>query len=483
MSLKSSRLETWLQFALVLVSLCGFCQAGQAQQNTPIENARKGPEGVLARSELALGDPKPDSNAANIVCSAGNTAAETTSEDARPAGSFNLVPEGTVLRLYLPNSVHFSRLSPGARIEALLARPLYSGSFVAVPADSTVQVVVGAVEKVKTGRTVRQKIFYAINRAFNPLDHPDPPEYSLQLRSATLSTGEGCGLPLNVSFLRLARVVEVERDVRPREQREVTASAEVSRDAPLTAKYKPPKNASRQILLLQLNQAVNIPAQAAMDSVNTQGSALQTEGASESTNSHREADRGWHARAILLTELSARKNHEGDMFQVRLTEPAHAGGMFLSAGTLIEGHVARDVHPRWLSRPGILTLRLDRVYSSSGSPLHVSGSLEEADADASSRFVMDDEGTLRSRKPGLGAAAVDIGYAYLFGKISDDLSETPIRALGAGMSDAAVANAARYVGFGAATVFLLTRHGRDVRLPKYSEIEIDFAREPEPIAK
>jgi hypothetical protein len=43
-----------------------------------------------------------------------------------------------------------------------------------------------------------------------------------------------------------------------------------------------------------------------------------------------------------------------------------------------------------------------------------------------------------------------------------------------------VANAARYFGLGASAVFLVTRHGRDVRLPQYSEIEVDFGRSAEP---
>jgi hypothetical protein len=43
------------------------------------------------------------------------------------------------------------------------------------------------------------------------------------------------------------------------------------------------------------------------------------------------------------------------------------------------------------------------------------------------------------------------------------------------MSDAAVANAARYVGITTAVVFLITRNGRDVYVPKYAVIEIDFA--------
>jgi hypothetical protein len=62
------------------------------------------------------------------------------------------------------------------------------------------------------------------------------------------------------------------------------------------------------------------------------------------------------------------------------------------------------------------------------------------------------------------------------GSFSSNISETPIRAIGAAMSDAAVANAARYVGLGTATIFLVTRHGRDVYLPKYAVIKIDFGR-------
>jgi hypothetical protein len=71
---------------------------------------------------------------------------------------------------------------------------------------------------------------------------------------------------------------------------------------------------------------------------------------------------------------------------------------------------------------------------------------------------------------------VDLSIAFALGKVTDDLAETPIRAVGAAMSNAAVANAARYFGLGASAVFLVTRHGRDVRLPRYSEIEIDFGR-------
>jgi hypothetical protein len=44
------------------------------------------------------------------------------------------------------------------------------------------------------------------------------------------------------------------------------------------------------------------------------------------------------------------------------------------------------------------------------------------------------------------------------------------------MGDAAVANAARFVGLAGAITFLVTRRGQDVRIPKYAEIEFDFGR-------
>ncbi len=196
-----------------------------------------------------------------------------------------------------------------------------------------------------------------------------------------------------------------------------------------------------------------------------------------------ETELGRTGHAYLMTSLSAAKNHQGDIFQARLSEPFPFGNSFYPAGTLVEGHVTRRVPPRWLSRPGVLALKVDRIIPAEGDPLRVAGSLEGADADASSRFVMDEEGTMRGRKPGIGKALVDIGFGYTFGKIADDISEAPMRAIAAGMGNASVATAARYVGFGTASAFLITRHGRDVKLAKYSEIEIYFARDPESAGK
>ncbi len=106
----------------------------------------------------------------------------------------------------------------------------------------------------------------------------------------------------------------------------------------------------------------------------------------------------------------------------------------------------------------------------------VAGTLGGVEVNEGAKYVLDEEGGLRGLKPGVVNALVDLGIAYALGKVTDDLAETPIRAVGAAVSDAAVANAARYFGLGASAVFLVTRQGRDVCLPRYNEIEIDFGR-------
>jgi len=81
---------------------------------------------------------------------------------------------------------------------------------------------------------------------------------------------------------------------------------------------------------------------------------------------------------------------------------------------------------------------------------------------------------LHGRKPGRLNGLVDLGYAYFLGSVSDDTSEAPLHAIGTSMSDAAVANAAQWVGLGASLTFLLTRTRR--YLPQHASMEIDLGR-------
>ena len=395
-----------------------------------------------------------------------------------PTSEARVIPEGTTLRLALPDTMRISKLKPGMEVQATLARPLFAGNQLAIPSGARLQFVVDSFAKAKTKKSNKDKFLNGLDRAFNPLDHGHPTEYVLEVRDAVLFAGETEPLPLRVSFLRVGKAAQI-RGGDPRHRTDaLVGSANGSRNgaAPGVDSNKPARGRaaskkSSQVLLLRLERELRI----------SPGSASIPE--SQTEHLSRETEVGRTGRAYLLTSLSAAKNRQGDIFQARLSEPLSFGNFFYPAGTLVEGHVTRQVPPRWLSRPGLLALKVDRIIPAEGDPLGVSGSLEGSDADASARFVMDEEGTMRGRKPGMGKALVDIGMGYAFGKIADDLSEAPIRAIAAGMGDASVATAARYVGFGTASVFLITRHGRDVKLAKYSEIEIYFARDPESAGK
>ena len=372
------------------------------------------------------------------------------------------IPQGTMIRLNLPHATRIERLRPGTSLEATLARPLYSDKDVAIAAGTRLTFVVASFEKAKRPRSTKEKLVRGIDRAFNPLDHNEPPEYALEVRDAALMGGLEQTLPMRVSFLRLGRLAQIRSVARGRDQ---TIPADL-----MTVPNSKQKKHAVETLLLQLEQDLFVPAD------------FQAAGKkSTPTSPIRKSTRT--ARAYLLTSMSASKNQEGDLFQARLAEPADVGDFRFSAGSLVEGRVARSTPPRWLSRPGVLVLRVDRIVKEDGEAFDVPGTLEEAEADSSTPFVMDEEGAMHGRKPGVGNALVDIGFGYVLGKFADDLSEAPIRAIGAGMSDASVATAARYVGFGAATIFLLTRHGRDVKLPKYSEIEIEFGRGKQTVAE
>jgi hypothetical protein len=141
------------------------------------------------------------------------------------------------------------------------------------------------------------------------------------------------------------------------------------------------------------------------------------------------------ARAFLLNTLSAAQNREGDLSSV-LAEPVRFGGQMFGAGSIVEGRVLRSTPPRTLSRAGTLSLRID-CLAPPEQTLAVDGVLDAAENEARAPPMLREEGMLRGRKPGLKNALVDLGIAYAVGKAADDIAETPLRAAGAAMSDAA----------------------------------------------
>jgi len=383
------------------------------------------------------------------VVAAQNHAAEENVRPYTPAVSAAPVEGDLLLRAVFPGHKSWGRVEKGSKLEGRLSLPLYSGEEMVAPVDTVVRITVNSVEKVREPLGFWRKSGRAIVRAFNPLETNHPAEYHVELSAADLLTPAGEVRPLDVRVLRASAGVMVQ----PKSGALKSAGAEAG------------KGKAGNVLLMSLSR---------------QATSSLTDGHSRApVNAAGEQRSG---RAYMLTGLRASTNHQGDTFRAQLAEPVRIGGRSFAPGTIVEGTVVRRVPPRMLSRAGRLYLRVDRIVPAEGEPLRVGGTLNAAEADSQMRFALDEEGTLHGRKPGMLNGLVDIGYAYFVGKVSDDIAETPIRAIGASMSDAAVANAARYVGLGSSLVFLITRHGRDVYMPKYSLIEIDFGRVSETAA-
>jgi hypothetical protein len=372
-----------------------------------------------------------------------HSAEEARSNEPPPGVSVLHVETEPLLRVEFPGLKSWGRVGKGAVLEGRLSLPLYAGERLVAPADSKIRVTVKSSEKIREDLGFWRKSGRTIVRAFNPLETSRPTEYHVELSAADLMLATGEVLPLDACVLRASSRVMVQPKAK-------------SLQAPGATREKS-KASGTLLMAMRREMRVPIPAEPNVASGTASGEQRV-------------------ARAYLLTALRASQNHEGDTFQGQLAEPARVAGRIFAPGTLVEGTVVRSVAPRMLSRAGKLYLRVDRILPRDGEPLRVGGSMSAAEADAQARFALDEEGTLHGRKPGVVNGLVDLGYAYALGKVSDDIAETPIRAIGAGMSNAAVANAARYVGLGTSVAFLVTRHGRDVYLAKYSLIEFDLGR-------
>jgi hypothetical protein len=377
------------------------------------------------------------------------TAEEAISTAPMPVVAVALEESDSLVRAVFPGHKSWGHVEKGIVVEGRLSIPLYAGEYIVAPADSAVRITVSSVEKIRENIGFWRKTGRAMVRAFSPLETSHPTEYRVDLSAADLLRPTGEVLPLDVRVLRASSGVMVQPNAK-------------SLQTPGVGREK--SKAGNILLMASRRKSLSsLPAVQSLAPMTTSGEQRA-------------------ARAYLLTALRASQNHQGDTFRAQLAEPVRIGGRVFAPWSLVEGTVVRSVAPRMLSRAGRLYLRVDRIVPADGEPLRVGGSLSAAEADAQARFALDQEGTLHGRKPGMLNGLVDISYGYFLGKLSDDVAETPIRAIGASMSDAAVANAARYFGLGSSLVFLITRHGRDVYLPKYALIEIDFGHVSETAA-
>jgi hypothetical protein len=186
---------------------------------------------------------------------------------------------------------------------------------------------------------------------------------------------------------------------------------------------------------------------------------------------------GTQARIILLGDVSASGSRSGDRIQARLTEPVRVGSQtVLPEGSVFRGEVVKSTRPRWLSRSGSLLLKFTNLTLPEGATTALVASVAAVEVDKNSRLRLDAEGQLRGGRPGKAWLAANLGVSTAIAKAADDGAQLLIEAVISTATDVSSAGVSRIVALGASSVFLLTRHGSDVVLPKFTELQITLDR-------
>jgi hypothetical protein len=148
----------------------------------------------------------------------------------------------------------------------------------------------------------------------------------------------------------------------------------------------------------------------------------------------------------------------------------------------MEGEIVHCKRPRRLRRAGQMRLAFGKVNLPDGGALELTAAVNTLEALRDSRMTLDAEGTIRAGAATKKRAALDLGLAYVVGKVADDVLEEGVKAGASAVAAGSVATVARYVGIAAGAAFFFAHRGPDVALPEYAELEIVLTRREEDVA-
>jgi hypothetical protein len=186
---------------------------------------------------------------------------------------------------------------------------------------------------------------------------------------------------------------------------------------------------------------------------------------------------GTQAKVVLLDAVSASGSHSGDAFQALLVEPISVGStVLLPAGSILEGKVAKAQKPRMVSRSGSLLLSFTSITNPDGTANRIDASVADISVDRHSHARLDSEGEIHGERVGRAWMLINLGVTGGLAKVADDATQLIVQAIVSTATDASTAGTSRIVAACVSGVFMLTRHGRDVVLPKFTEMDITFNR-------
>ena len=345
------------------------------------------------------------------------------------------------LKVRLDSPLKVSKMSPGDEVSGKLFQDVYSGDTQIFPGSSVVHLTV---DRLGRRRRAPNDHWPWVIKAFTPR-HERYPEFHV----ASVTKPDGSQVLLDVSLVSVNQEVEVE----PKAKKNSSSST------PEVSGYRPRRALGPLVTLIASTPAT------------TNGRVATAVPGSWTIAS------GTEARVILLRDLSASKNHASDSFQARLVEPVFQDSkIVLPEGTLLEGKVLKSQAPRTLSRSGSILLAFTNMTIPGGTGAPIAASIAGAQINQRSHTVIDPEGRMRGDRPGKAWMLLNIGVTAGIAKEVDDGTQLVIEAIVSTATDASTAGTARIVSACASTIFLLTRHGRDVVLPKYTQLKVVFDR-------
>lgn len=399
--------------------------------------------------------------AALLLAAAGVCSAQAKSDtDLRQNPYFKQNEEKTnlYLKVQLSTAPRFSELKPGDPVEGVLARDVYSNDRKIFSAGDRASLQVDHLEKRR--RSMDDHWPWVI-KAFRPRHENYPVFRAVRIADAA---GESS---LPVAVLSISRQREVQAQARKKKnsagQSSGSGEVEVSRSGGV---YGPGKLATPVIVLEASAPADSeppslAPAEASKDEI----ARMQT------------LPVGTACRILLLGNVSASKSKPGDPVEARLLEPVMSNGaVAIPAGTLVEGRVVRKTPPRWGSRAGSLYLTFNGLALPGGNLIPISASLTGAELDRRSHTKIDAEGQLHGERPGKAWMAINIGVTAGLAKEVDDTTQLIIEAIVSTATDASTAGTARIVSSCISGLYMISRHGRDVVLPRFTEMNIALDR-------
>jgi len=364
---------------------------------------------------------------------------------------------GLYLKVQLGKPIKVSKLRQGDVVEGELARDVYTADRELFPAGSRVRMTVDALEK---RRRARNDHWPWVINFFTPR-HVRYPVF----KTATV-VGSNDGNALQVSLVSMSRRREVHAEAQKKNRGRAVGQEQGAVELNQRGAYWNPALPTIVLEAFPVNHEV-------LDSAGTEDTPSRGPASPEQET----LPVGTLCKILLLGDVSASKSRVGDALQARLLEPVRLDSrVVLPAGSLFQGKVVKAMRPRWLSRPGSLYLTFTALTLPDGNRVPIAASIAGAELDRGSHTRIDSEGQFRGERPGKAWMAINLGVTAGIAKEVDDGTQLVIEALVSTATDASTAGTSRIVASCVSGIFMITRHGRDVVLPRFTEMEISLDR-------